>query len=145
MGRATCFPAARGTRKPELWVWRKDRRSAVNHTPSCPHSGSHLTPEPSCRALTSSLCPSPQEIRAYHQRSLMEKELLFFSYDVFGIPFVDPVSCAGAGWMWWPDGKGRRALHPSQILAQLLTPFFWLQDTWTPEEVVPKRLQEKQK
>lgn len=22
----------------------------------------------------------------------MEKELLFFSYDVFGIPFVDPVS-----------------------------------------------------
>uniref|UniRef100_A0A8C4UX64 procollagen-proline 3-dioxygenase n=1 Tax=Falco tinnunculus TaxID=100819 RepID=A0A8C4UX64_FALTI len=45
---------------------------------------------------------------AYHQRSLMEKELLFFSYDVFGIPFVDP-------------------------------------DTWTPEEVIPKRLREKQK
>ncbi|XP_069731015.1 prolyl 3-hydroxylase 1 [Phaenicophaeus curvirostris] len=49
-----------------------------------------------------------EEIRAYHQRSLMEKELLFFSYDVFGIPFVDP-------------------------------------DTWTPEEVIPKRLREKQK
>ncbi|KFO84262.1 Prolyl 3-hydroxylase 1, partial [Buceros rhinoceros silvestris] len=49
-----------------------------------------------------------EEIWAYHQRSLMEKELLFFSYDVFGIPFVDP-------------------------------------DTWTPEEVIPKRLQEKQK
>uniref|UniRef100_A0A8B9DXH1 procollagen-proline 3-dioxygenase n=1 Tax=Anser cygnoides TaxID=8845 RepID=A0A8B9DXH1_ANSCY len=50
----------------------------------------------------------PREIRAYRQRSLMEKELLFFSYDVFGIPFVDP-------------------------------------DTWTPEEVIPKRLREKQK
>ncbi|KFP21045.1 Prolyl 3-hydroxylase 1, partial [Egretta garzetta] len=49
-----------------------------------------------------------EEIQAYRQRSLMEKELLFFSYDVFGIPFVDP-------------------------------------DTWTPEEVIPKRLQEKQK
>ncbi|NWR79272.1 P3H1 hydroxylase, partial [Centropus unirufus] len=49
-----------------------------------------------------------EEIRAYHQQSLMEKELLFFSYDVFGIPFVDP-------------------------------------DSWTPEEVIPKRLREKQK
>ncbi|NXT65279.1 P3H1 hydroxylase, partial [Chaetops frenatus] len=49
-----------------------------------------------------------EEIQLYHQRSLMEKELLFFSYDVFGIPFVDP-------------------------------------DTWTPEEVIPKRLREKQK
>ncbi|KAM4758672.1 prolyl 3-hydroxylase 1 isoform 2-T2 [Cyanocitta cristata] len=49
-----------------------------------------------------------EEIQVYHQRSLMEKELLFFSYDVFGIPFVDP-------------------------------------DTWTPEEVIPKRLREKQK
>ncbi|NXO01979.1 P3H1 hydroxylase, partial [Rhinopomastus cyanomelas] len=49
-----------------------------------------------------------EEIRAYHQQSLMEKELLFFSYDVFGIPFVDP-------------------------------------DTWTPMDVIPKRLQEKQK
>ncbi|XP_038307705.1 prolyl 3-hydroxylase 1 isoform X3 [Canis lupus familiaris] len=44
----------------------------------------------------------------YRQRSLLEKELLFFAYDVFGIPFVDP-------------------------------------DSWTPEEVIPKRLQEKQK
>ncbi|XP_032564889.1 prolyl 3-hydroxylase 1 [Chiroxiphia lanceolata] len=49
-----------------------------------------------------------EEIRVYRQQSLMEKELLFFSYDVFGIPFVDP-------------------------------------DTWTPEEVIPKRLREKQK
>uniref|UniRef100_A0A8B9PWC8 procollagen-proline 3-dioxygenase n=1 Tax=Apteryx owenii TaxID=8824 RepID=A0A8B9PWC8_APTOW len=52
--------------------------------------------------------PREVSIQAYHQRSLMEKELLFFSYDVFGIPFVDP-------------------------------------DTWTPEEVIPKRLREKQK
>ncbi|XP_006023242.3 prolyl 3-hydroxylase 1 isoform X1 [Alligator sinensis] len=49
-----------------------------------------------------------ENIRVYRQRSLLEKELLFFSYDVFGIPFVDP-------------------------------------DTWTPEEVIPKRLREKQK
>uniref|UniRef100_A0A8C4KKA1 procollagen-proline 3-dioxygenase n=1 Tax=Dromaius novaehollandiae TaxID=8790 RepID=A0A8C4KKA1_DRONO len=52
--------------------------------------------------------PREVSIQAYRQRSLMEKELLFFSYDVFGIPFVDP-------------------------------------DTWTPEEVIPKRLREKQK
>ncbi|XP_043356041.1 prolyl 3-hydroxylase 1 isoform X3 [Dermochelys coriacea] len=52
---------------------------------------------------------NPREnIQVYHQRSLLEKELLFFSYDAFGIPFVDP-------------------------------------DTWTPEEVIPKRLREKQK
>ncbi|XP_067422402.1 prolyl 3-hydroxylase 1 isoform X2 [Emydura macquarii macquarii] len=52
---------------------------------------------------------SPREdIQVYRQRSLLEKELLFFSYDAFGIPFVDP-------------------------------------DTWTPEEVIPKRLREKQK
>ncbi|XP_041346177.1 prolyl 3-hydroxylase 1 [Pyrgilauda ruficollis] len=49
-----------------------------------------------------------EEIQVYYQQSLMEKKLLFFSYDVFGIPFVDP-------------------------------------DTWTPEEVIPKRLREKQK
>ncbi|XP_021389426.1 prolyl 3-hydroxylase 1 isoform X1 [Lonchura striata] len=49
-----------------------------------------------------------EEIQVYYQQSLMEKEMLFFSYDVFGIPFVDP-------------------------------------DTWTPEEVMPKRLREKQK
>ncbi|XP_071431570.1 prolyl 3-hydroxylase 1 isoform X2 [Pithys albifrons albifrons] len=49
-----------------------------------------------------------EEIQVYRQRSLMEKELLFFSYDIFSIPFVDP-------------------------------------DSWTPEEVIPKRLREKQK
>ncbi|KAH1175670.1 prolyl 3-hydroxylase 1 [Mauremys mutica] len=49
-----------------------------------------------------------ENIRVYRQRSLLEKELVFFSYDAFGIPFVDP-------------------------------------DTWTPEEVIPKRLREKQK
>ncbi|XP_063173505.1 prolyl 3-hydroxylase 1 [Candoia aspera] len=51
----------------------------------------------------------PREaIQIYHRRSLLEKGLLFFAYDVFGIPFIDP-------------------------------------DTWTPEEVIPRRLQEKQK
>lgn len=52
---------------------------------------------------------SPREnAEEYRRRSLLEKELLFFAYDIFGIPFVDP-------------------------------------DSWTPEEVIPKRLQEKQK
>ncbi|KAJ7306473.1 hypothetical protein JRQ81_009827 [Phrynocephalus forsythii] len=49
-----------------------------------------------------------EEVEIYRQRSLLEKELLFFAYDTFGIPFVDP-------------------------------------DTWTPAEVIPKRLREKQK
>lgn len=62
--------------------------------PSCPHSGSFRT---LLLYLTVSLCPLPQEIQVYHQRSLMEKELLFFSYDVFGIPFVDPVGGARPG------------------------------------------------
>lgn len=34
----------------------------------------------------------PQNAQDYRQRSLLEKELLFFAYDIFGIPFVDPVS-----------------------------------------------------
>lgn len=34
----------------------------------------------------------------------------------------------------------------SWILVQLLLLLLlWLQDTWTPEEVIPKRLREKQK
>ncbi|XP_061457801.1 prolyl 3-hydroxylase 1 isoform X2 [Rhineura floridana] len=49
-----------------------------------------------------------KEVHLYQRRSLLEKEHLYFAYDVFGIPFVDP-------------------------------------DTWTPEEVIPKRLREKQK
>ncbi|XP_042336112.1 prolyl 3-hydroxylase 1 isoform X2 [Sceloporus undulatus] len=49
-----------------------------------------------------------ENVQIYRRRSLLEKELLFFAYDVFGIPFVDP-------------------------------------DTWTPPEVIPKRLREKQK
>uniref|UniRef100_A0A8C6XMU3 procollagen-proline 3-dioxygenase n=1 Tax=Naja naja TaxID=35670 RepID=A0A8C6XMU3_NAJNA len=49
-----------------------------------------------------------EKVQIYRRRSLLEKELLYFAYDVFGIPFIDP-------------------------------------DTWTPEEVIPKRLQEKQK
>ncbi|KAK9392117.1 prolyl 3-hydroxylase 2 [Crotalus adamanteus] len=49
-----------------------------------------------------------EKVQLYHRRSLLEKELLFFAYDTFGIPFIDP-------------------------------------DTWTPEEVIPRRLQEKQK
>ncbi|OCT72706.1 hypothetical protein XELAEV_18035689mg [Xenopus laevis] len=49
-----------------------------------------------------------EDINAYIRRSVLEKELLYFAYDTFGIPFVDP-------------------------------------DSWTPENVIPKRLREKQK
>lgn len=35
--------------------------------------------------------PAPQDVELYWRRSLLEKEQLFFAYDVFGIPFVDPV------------------------------------------------------
>lgn len=31
-----------------------------------------------------------ENVQTYWQRSLLEKELLFYGYDVFGIPFVDP-------------------------------------------------------
>ncbi|XP_075461223.1 prolyl 3-hydroxylase 1-like [Ascaphus truei] len=31
-----------------------------------------------------------ENIKTYIQRSLLEKELLYFAYDVFGMPFVDP-------------------------------------------------------
>ena len=60
-------------------------------------------PHPCCRANRTEFqglpsTPFPQSAREYRQRSLLEKELLFFAYDVFGIPFVDPVSQdAGAG------------------------------------------------
>uniref|UniRef100_H2ZT83 procollagen-proline 3-dioxygenase n=1 Tax=Latimeria chalumnae TaxID=7897 RepID=H2ZT83_LATCH len=49
-----------------------------------------------------------ENFQKYVNRSVLEKELLYFAYDVFGIAFVDP-------------------------------------DTWTPAEVMPKRLREKQK
>uniref|UniRef100_A0A8C4S5Z1 procollagen-proline 3-dioxygenase n=1 Tax=Erpetoichthys calabaricus TaxID=27687 RepID=A0A8C4S5Z1_ERPCA len=49
-----------------------------------------------------------KNVEVYIRQSLLEKELLFYAYDVFGITFVDP-------------------------------------DTWTPEEIMPQRLREKQK
>ncbi|XP_056130404.1 prolyl 3-hydroxylase 1 [Lampris incognitus] len=52
---------------------------------------------------------SPREVvKRYIQQSLLEKELLYFGYEVFGITFVDP-------------------------------------DTWTPEDIMPQKLREKQK
>lgn len=33
-----------------------------------------------------------QEVKGYIQRSILEKELLYFGYESFGITFVDPVS-----------------------------------------------------
>ncbi|XP_063292779.1 prolyl 3-hydroxylase 1 [Pelobates fuscus] len=55
-----------------------------------------------------SLINAREEIKMYIQRSLLEKELLYFAYENFGIAFVDP-------------------------------------DAWTPENIMPKRLREKQK
>ncbi|KAI5622959.1 prolyl 3-hydroxylase 1 [Silurus asotus] len=47
-------------------------------------------------------------VEQYIKNSLLEKELLYFGYEIFGIAFVDP-------------------------------------DTWTPEEIMPKKLRDKQK
>ncbi|KAM9860059.1 prolyl 3-hydroxylase 1 [Aulostomus maculatus] len=49
-----------------------------------------------------------QVVRWFIQQSILEKELLYFGYEVFGITFVDP-------------------------------------DKWTPEDIMPKKLREKQK
>ncbi|KAK2498203.1 hypothetical protein MC885_016223 [Smutsia gigantea] len=46
-----------------------------------------------------------ERAQEYRQRSLLEKGLLFFAYDVFGIPFVDPVS-QGAG-LGGEGGRGK--------------------------------------
>lgn len=34
----------------------------------------------------------PQVVKKYIQQSILEKELLYFGYEAFGITFVDPVS-----------------------------------------------------
>uniref|UniRef100_A0A8C6TUU0 procollagen-proline 3-dioxygenase n=1 Tax=Neogobius melanostomus TaxID=47308 RepID=A0A8C6TUU0_9GOBI len=49
-----------------------------------------------------------QVVKQYIQQSILEKQLLYFGYEAFGITFVDP-------------------------------------DTWTPEDVMPKKLRDKQK
>ncbi|CAL8340439.1 unnamed protein product [Lota lota] len=49
-----------------------------------------------------------QVVKQHMQQSLLEKELLYYGYEVFGLAFVDP-------------------------------------DTWTPAEIMPQKLREKQK
>lgn len=49
-----------------------------------------------------------QVVKQYIQQSILEKQLLYFGYEAFGITFVDP-------------------------------------DTWTPEDVMPQKLRDKQK
>ncbi|KAM7423310.1 hypothetical protein PAMA_011053 [Pampus argenteus] len=49
-----------------------------------------------------------QVVKQYIQQTILEKELLYFGYEAFGITFVDP-------------------------------------DTWTPEDVMPTKLRDKQK
>lgn len=60
VGRAACFPAARKTGKPGLWVWSEDCGKDVNPAPSCPPPGSLQSP----RAV-----PSPHPSAPHHRRS----------------------------------------------------------------------------
>ncbi|XP_075695660.1 prolyl 3-hydroxylase 1 [Rhinoderma darwinii] len=48
-----------------------------------------------------------EDVVSYIQRSLLEKELLFYAYDVFGIPFVDPDT-------WTPESVIPRRLREKQ-------------------------------
>ncbi|XP_077384585.1 prolyl 3-hydroxylase 1-like isoform X1 [Festucalex cinctus] len=56
----------------------------------------------------SEFIPARQTVKRFIQRSLLEKELMYFGYEAFGITFVDP-------------------------------------DTWTPEDIMPRKLRDKQK
>lgn len=67
------------------------------------HTESRRPPRAQLQGLLFSF---PQSAQEYRQRSLLEKELLFFAYDIFGIPFVDPVSPSG-GWRGkWGSTEG---------------------------------------
>ncbi|XP_077106298.1 prolyl 3-hydroxylase 1 [Ranitomeya variabilis] len=48
-----------------------------------------------------------EDVQAYITRSLLEKELLYFAYDVFGIPFVDPDT-------WTPESVIPKRLKEKQ-------------------------------
>ncbi|XP_073441594.1 prolyl 3-hydroxylase 1 [Dendrobates tinctorius] len=48
-----------------------------------------------------------EDFQAYITRSLLEKELLYFAYDVFGIPFVDPDT-------WTPESVIPKRLKEKQ-------------------------------
>ncbi|XP_062846549.1 prolyl 3-hydroxylase 1-like, partial [Trichomycterus rosablanca] len=52
--------------------------------------------------------PAREVVQQYIKKSLLEKELLYFGFETFGVTFVDP-------------------------------------DTWTPAEIMPKKLRDKQK
>ncbi|KAM4015403.1 prolyl 3-hydroxylase 1 [Anomaloglossus baeobatrachus] len=48
-----------------------------------------------------------EDVQSYITRSLLEKELLYFAYDVFGIPFVDPDT-------WTPESVIPKRLKEKQ-------------------------------
>ncbi|KAG8568838.1 hypothetical protein GDO81_014169 [Engystomops pustulosus] len=48
-----------------------------------------------------------ENVQTYIKRSLLEKELLYFAYDVFGIPFVDPDT-------WTPESVVPKRLREKQ-------------------------------
>lgn len=78
-----------------------------------------------------------QVVRQFIQQSVLEKELLYFGYEAFGIAFVDPVreqrvSCSSL--------LSCAVLETKKQNKRLL-----FQDTWTPEDVMPKKLRDKQK
>lgn len=48
--------------------------------------------EPFCRLVSIDLFFYLQVVKLHIQQSILEKELLYFGYEAFGITFVDPVS-----------------------------------------------------
>uniref|UniRef100_A0A2I2YMV1 procollagen-proline 3-dioxygenase n=1 Tax=Gorilla gorilla gorilla TaxID=9595 RepID=A0A2I2YMV1_GORGO len=78
-----------------------------------------------------------ESAKEYRQRSLLEKELLFFAYDVFGIPFVDPVSeGTGAG----RESERETAVRISQEIGNLMKEIETLVEEKTKESLDVSRL-----
>ncbi len=80
-------------------------------------------------------------MKLYIQQSILEKELLYFGYEAFGVTFVDPVS---EEIICYPS-------HFAYLMQRFHAAWYFicastvLKDTWTPEDVMPKKLREKQK
>lgn len=61
-------------------------------TPIREKGGIYPAWEAKSRAQVQLITFDPQAVKQYIQQSLLEKELLYFGYEAFGITFVDPVS-----------------------------------------------------
>lgn len=78
-------------------------------------------------------------VKQYIQQSILEKELLYFGYEAFGLTFVDPVSKQNSSYFNHSSG------YLEIFWSNFLLFFFSFKDTWTPENVMPKKLRDKQK